>query len=56
MRRPINRAYFTIVALDEHDNPCPVPKLEITTEEEKAEWEAAQKRRDMREKRRTEGF
>lgn len=56
MRRPINRAYFTMVALDEQDTPCPVPKLEITAEEEKAEWEAAQKRRAMREKRHTEGF
>ena len=29
MRRPINRAYFTMVALDEDDKPCPVPHLEI---------------------------
>lgn len=56
MRKPINRAYFTMVALDEEDRPCPVPRLEILTEEERAEWEAAQKRRAMREKRRAEGF
>lgn len=56
MRRPINRAYFTMVALDEDDKPCPVPRLEITTEEEKAEWEGALKRRAIREKRHTEGF
>lgn len=56
MRRPINRAYFTMVALDENDKPYPVPKLELSTEEEKAEWEGAKKRRDMREKRRAEGF
>ncbi len=55
-RRPINRAYFTMVALDENDKPCQIPKLEIVTEEQKAEWEAAKKRREMREKRRTEGF
>lgn len=56
MRRPINRAYFTMVALDENDRPCPVPRLEIRSEEEKAEWEGAKKRRAMREKRRDEGF
>ena len=56
MRRPINRAYFTMVALDEKDKPCPVPKLLLESEEEKAEWEAAKKRRDMRKKRKEEGF
>lgn len=56
MRRPINRAYFTMVALDESDKPCPVPGLEVTSEEEKAEWEGAIKRRAMREKRHTEGY
>ena len=56
MRRPINRAYFTMVALDENDKPCPVPKLLLESEEEKAEWEAAKKRRDMRKKRKEEGF
>ena len=56
LRRPINRAYFTMVALDENDKPCPVPKLLLESEEEKAEWEAAKKRRDMRKKRKEEGF
>lgn len=56
LRHPINRAYFTMVALDENDQPCPVPRLEIKSEEEKAEWEGAKKRRAMREKRRNEGF
>ena len=56
MRRPINRAYFTMVALDENDKPCPVPKLLLESEEEKAEWEAAEKRREMRMHRRKEGF
>ena len=56
MRRPINRAYFTMIALDENDKPCPVPKLLLESEEEKAEWEAAKKRRDMRKKRKEEGF
>lgn len=55
-RHPINRAYFTMVALDENDKPKRVPRLILETEAEKAEWEAAQKRRDMRMRRKTEGF
>lgn len=56
MRRPINRAFFTMVALDENDKPRPVPQLEVQTEEQKAEWECALKRRAMREQRHVEGF
>lgn len=56
MRRPINRAYLTMVALDENDHPIQVPGLIIETEEQIGEWEAAQKRREMRELRRKEGF
>ena len=56
MRRPINRAYFTMVALDENDKPKRVPRLILESEEEKAEWEAAKKRREMRIKRKEEGF
>jgi acyl-CoA hydrolase len=54
--RPINRAYFTMVALDENDKPKRVPRLILETVEEKAEWEAAEKRREMRIKRKEEGF
>lgn len=56
MRRSINRAYFTMVALDENDKPKRVPRLILESEEEKAEWEAAKKRREMRIKRKEEGF
>lgn len=56
MRRPINRAYFTMVALDENDKPRKAPRLILDTEEERAEWEAAKKRREMRIKRKEEGF
>lgn len=55
-RTPINRAYFTMVALDENDRPRRVPRLTLETEEEKAEWEAAKKRREIRIKRKEEGF
>ena len=56
MRYPINRAYFTMVGLDEKDKPCRIPRLTIKSEEEKAEWEAAEKRREMRMHRRKEGI
>ncbi|MGC4020177.1 MAG: acyl-CoA thioesterase [Muricomes sp.] len=56
MRRPINRAYFTMVSLDEKDKPMQVPRLILESEEERAEWEAAEKRREMRIKRKEEGF
>ena len=56
IRRPINRAYFTMVALDENDKPKVVPKLRVETESEKMEWEGAVKRREMRMHRMEEGF
>ena len=56
IRKPINRAYFVMVALDEDDKPVEVPELILETETEKAEWEAAQKRREMRSQRKVEGF
>lgn len=56
IRRAINRAYFVMVALDENDKPVPVPRLIVETEAEKAEWENAQKRRDIRNARKSEGF
>ena len=51
MRHPINRAYFTMVALDENDKPKRVPRLILETE-----GEAAEKRKDMRTRRKREGF
>lgn len=56
IRKAINRAYFVMVALDENDKPVPVPRLIVETENEKAEWESAKKRREMREQRKVEGF
>lgn len=43
-----NRAYITYVALDENGKPRPVPGLILETEEEKAEYEEAKKRRELR--------
>ncbi len=47
-RELINRAYAVFVALDEEDHPVPVPALHPETEEEKREYLAAQKRREIR--------
>lgn len=44
----INQAYFTMVALDENDKPTPVPRLDLQSEEQKAEWKRAEIRRNMR--------
>ena len=56
IRKPINRAYFTLVAIDAQGNPVEVPGLILETEAQKAEWEAGIRRREMRRQRREEGF
>lgn len=56
MRRPINRAYVTLVAVDKAGKPKKVPSLCIETESQRAEWEAAQKRKAMHMQRKKEGF
>lgn len=56
IRKPINRAYLTLVAIDGEGRPTEVPGLIIETESEKAEWEAGIRRREMRRQRREEGF
>ena len=56
IRKAINSAYFVMVALDENDKPVSLPRLIVETEEEKLEWEAAEKRREMRSQRKVEGF
>ena len=45
-----------MVALDENDKPKRVPRLILETEAEKTEWEAAEKRKDMRTRRKREGY
>ena len=46
--RLINHAYLVFVALDEKGNPAQVPPFIPSTEEEKLEWAAAEKRRSER--------
>jgi len=57
LRHVINRAYLTEVCVDKDGNPVTVPYgLNVETEGQKAEWQGALKRIDMRKKRRKEGF
>ena len=55
-RKMINRAYIDMVAIDDNGKAIEVPDLLIETEEQKAEHEAAVKRKEMRKQRRQEGF
>ena len=56
MRRPINRAYFVMVAMGEDNRPTRVSPLLIETESQKAEWEGALLRRKNRLERRKAGY
>lgn len=47
-REPVNRAYMVFVAMDDEDNPAPVPPFVPVTEEEKREYAAAVERRKLR--------
>lgn len=47
-KKLINKAYVVMVALDENDNPTEIPGLILKTDEERAEWEAAKRRKELR--------
>ena len=56
-RRVINRAYFTEVYVNDKGRPIPLRYgLKPESESEKAEWEGAMKRLEIRRQRRVEGF
>ena len=55
-RYPINRAYFVMVCMGEDDRPMKVPGLIMENDGERMEWETAVKRRELRLRRRQEGF
>ncbi|MCL2159459.1 MAG: acyl-CoA thioesterase [Oscillospiraceae bacterium] len=55
-RHLINKAYVVMVALDEKEKPAPVPSLILEDDEQKAEWEAGKKRRELSKRRRLENF
>ena len=47
-REPVNRAYMVFVALNDRDEPIPVPPFPPETGAELREYEAAQERRRIR--------
>lgn len=55
-RKPINRAYLTLVAVDSNDVPRKVLAFFLETEVEKAEWEAVRRRKELRIQRQKEGY
>ena len=55
-REMINRAYIDMVAIDCKGQPSEVPELLLETEEQKLEFSAAQKRKQLRKERRESGF
>lgn len=56
MRKPINRAYLVLVAIDRNGTPQRVPRLTIENHMEEAEYLGAVKRDEYRKLRRQEGF
>jgi len=56
IRKPINRAYLTLVAVDDNGVPRQVPSITLETESERAEWVAAKRRKELRIQRKKEGF
>jgi acyl-CoA hydrolase len=55
-RTMINRAYFVMVATDEQQHPVEVPGLIVEGVTQQIEWEAGEKRAQLRKVRRNEGF
>ena len=45
-----------MVALDDEGKPVEVPRLILENASEQSEWEAAEKRREMRSQRKMEGY
>lgn len=56
VRTMINRAYFVMVGTDDHQHPVEVPGLIVEGVTQQIEWEAGQKRAELRKVRRQEGF
>lgn len=56
MRELVNTAYLVFVALDENQNPTPVPGLILETEQEKSEFENGARRQALRKERGHQGY
>jgi len=55
-REMINRAYIDMVSINCKGEPIEVPDILIETDEQRQEYEAAKKRKQMRNQRRQDGF
>ena len=55
-RELINRAFLTLIGLDENNRPARLPRLILETEQDREEWERAEIRRTMRKQQSAEGF
>lgn len=55
-RRLINYAYLVMVAIDQQQQPTPVPGLLLSTNAEKMEWDAGKLRSQLRKQRQSEGY
>lgn len=55
-RKLVNTAHFVMVALDKNEHPTQVPSLIVETDEEKAAWQAGEKRDALRKQRRIEQY
>ena len=57
--RQTNTCYVTMVAIDDHGQPTPVPPLRLETDEERKRWQSAERRvqarKATRRRERTEG-
>lgn len=56
MRQLINKAYLVLVAIDSDGNPVAVPPIFPETDEEKLEFKAGIRRRELRKARKTEKY
>ncbi len=55
-RELINRAFLTLVGLDEEGKPTRLPRLILETDEDRQEWERAEMRRQIRRQEKADGF
>ena len=55
-RSLINKAYLVMVSIDENDKPVMVPRLQLESDKQRAEWENAEIRRMIRKERKTDGI
>ena len=55
-RELVNRAFLTLVGLDDNNHPAKLPPLILHSEEDQKEWQAAFRRREMRRQQSKVGF